>query len=197
MKMLSVSFLTADEFSSAVFIFYRTQGVYIIKTAEINEEIRDLEVRVIDDEGEQLGVMSGKEAYQIALDRKLDLVKIAPNAKPPVCKIMDYGKFRYEQQKRDKEARKKQKSATVKEIRLGLNIEKNDLETKAKNASKFLQAGDKVKVSLRFKGREMGYTQQGFEVVKKFIEVLDEVGSVESPAKLEGRSLVATIAPKK
>ncbi|MBM7562293.1 translation initiation factor IF-3 [Fusibacter tunisiensis] len=171
--------------------------MYIIKTAEINEQIRDAEVRVIGDDGEQLGLMSAKEAYKIALDHKLDLVKIAPNAKPPVCKVMDYGKFRYEQQKRDKEARKKQKSAAVKEIRLGLNIEKNDLETKAKNASKFLQSGDKVKVSLRFKGREMGYTQQGYEVIKRFIEVLDEVGTVETPAKMEGRSMVATIAPKK
>lgn len=171
--------------------------MYLIKTAEINEEIRDLEVRVLGDEGEQLGVMSGKEAYQLALEKKLDLVKIAPNAKPPVCKIMDFGKFRYEQQKRDKEARKKQKSASVKEVRLGLNIEKNDLDTKAKNAAKFLIAGDKVKVSLRFKGREMGYTQQGFEVIKKFGETLEEVGSIEGPTKLEGRSLVAIFAPKK
>jgi len=171
--------------------------VYLIKTAEINEEIRDLEVRVIGDDNEQLGVMSSKEAYALAQERKLDLVKIAPNAKPPVCKIMDFGKFRYEQQKRDKEARKKQKSAQVKEIRLGLNIEKNDLETKSKNAIKFLQSGDKVKVSLRFKGREMGYTQQGFEVIKKFSAALEEVASLEAPAKLEGRSLVATYAPKK
>ncbi len=171
--------------------------MYLIKTAEINEEIRDLEVRVIGDDNEQLGVMTSKEAYALAQERKLDLVKIAPNAKPPVCKIMDFGKFRYEQQKRDKEARKKQKSAQVKEIRLGLNIEKNDLETKAKNAIKFLQSGDKVKVSLRFKGREMGYTQQGFEVIKKFSATLEEVASLEAPAKLEGRSLVATYAPKK
>ena len=121
--------------------------MYLIKTAEINEEIRDLEVRVIGEENEQLGVMSGKEAYALAQEKKLDLVKIAPSAKPPVCKIMDFGKFRYEQQKKDKEAKKKQKNATLKEIRLGLNIEKNDLETKSKNAIKFLQSGDKVKVS--------------------------------------------------
>lgn len=171
--------------------------MYLIKTAEINEEIRDLEVRVIGDENEQLGVMSGKEAFALAQERKLDLVKIAPNAKPPVCKIMDFGKFRYEQQKRDKEARKKQKSATLKEIRLGLNIEKNDLETKAKNAIKFLEGGDKVKVSLRFKGREMGYTTQGFEVIKKFTAEVAEVGVIETPAKLEGRSLVAIYAPNK
>ena len=141
--------------------------------------------------------MSGKEAFALAQERKLDLVKIAPNAKPPVCKIMDFGKFRYEQQKRDKEARKKQKSATLKEIRLGLNIEKNDLETKAKNAIKFLEGGDKVKVSLRFKGREMGYTTQGFEVIKKFTAEIAEVGVIETPAKLEGRSLVAIYAPNK
>ena len=171
--------------------------MYLIKTAEINEEIRDLEVRLVGDEGEPLGIMSTKEALQIALEKKLDLVKIAPNAKPPVCKIMDFGKFRYEQQKKDKEARKKQKSASLKEVRLGLNIEKNDLETKAKNAIKFLQNGDKVKVSLRFKGREMGYTQLGFEVVKKFAAEIEEDGVIESPAKIEGRSLVATFAPKK
>ncbi len=172
-------------------------GGVIIKSAEINEEIRDLEVRVLDEDNEQLGIMSGKEAFALAQEKKLDLVKIAPTAKPPVCKIMDYGKFRYEQQKKDKEARKKQKSASVKEIRLGLNIEQNDLETKAKNAMKFLQSGDKVKVSLRFKGREMGYTQQGFEVIKKFTAVIEEFGALEAPAKLEGRSLVATYAPKK
>lgn len=170
--------------------------MYLIKAAEINESIRDLEVRVLDEEGEQLGVMSGKEAYQLALEKKLDLVKIAPNAKPPVCRIMDYGKYRYEQQKRDKEARKKQKAATMKEVRLGLNIEKNDLQTKAKSASKFLLNGDKVKVSLKFKGREMGYTQLGFEVVKKFSAEIEEFGELESPAKLEGRNLVAVYAPK-
>ena len=171
--------------------------MYLIKTAEINEEIRDLEVRVIGEENEQLGVMSGKEAYALAQEKKLDLVKIAPSAKPPVCKIMDFGKFRYEQQKKDKEAKKKQKSATLKEIRLGLNIEKNDLETKSKNAIKFLQSGDKVKVSLRFKGREMGYTQQGFEVIKKFTAEIEGFGTLETPTKLEGRSLVAIFAPNK
>lgn len=163
----------------------------------MNEGIRDLEVRVLDEDGEQLGVMSGKEAYQLALEKKLDLVKIAPNAKPPVCKIMDFGKFRYEQQKRDKEARKKQKAASLKEVRLGLNIEKNDLQTKAKSAAKFLLSGDKVKVSLKFKGREMGYTQLGFEVIKKFSAEIEEFGDLESPAKLEGRNLVAVYAPKK
>jgi len=141
--------------------------------------------------------MSAKEAYQIAIEKKLDLVKIAPNAKPPVCKIMDFGKHRYEQQKKDKEARKRQKSATLKEVRLGLNIEAHDLDTKAKNAIKFLSKGDKVKVSLRFRGREMGYTQLGYEVFKKFTALIDEYGIIETAAKMEGRSLVATFAPKK
>jgi len=171
--------------------------VYLIKLAEMNEEIRDREVRVVSDDGEQLGIMSAKEAYQIALEKKLDLVKIAPNAKPPVCKIMDFGKHRYEQQKKDKEARKRQKSATLKEVRLGLNIEAHDLDTKAKNAIKFLSKGDKVKVSLRFRGREMGYTQLGYEVFKKFTALIDEYGIIETAAKMEGRSLVAMFAPKK
>ncbi|GAU77151.1 translation initiation factor IF-3 [Fusibacter sp. 3D3] len=171
--------------------------MYLIKTADINEEIRDREIRVIGDDGEQLGVMLTKDALAIAQEKKLDLVKIAPNANPPVCRIMDFGKHRYEQQKRNKEARKKQKSVSMKEVRLSLNIEKHDLETKAKNAIKFLEKGDKVKVSLRFKGREMGYTQLGYEVFNKFVAEIDEVGAPEAPARIEGRSLVATLAPKK
>jgi len=171
--------------------------VYLIKTGELNEEIRDLEVRVIGENGEQLGVMSGKDAYLIAQERKLDLVKIAPNAKPPVCKIMDFGKHRYEQQKREKEARKKQKSVGIKEVRLGLNIENHDLQTKSKNAMKFLKSGDKVKVSLRFKGREMGHTQLGYEVMERFSQSIKEFGTIEGRVKLEGRSLVATFAPNK
>ncbi|MDO4799442.1 MAG: translation initiation factor IF-3 [Bacillota bacterium] len=172
-------------------------GGVFIKAAEINEEIRDREVRLIGEENEQLGIMSAREAYMIALEKKLDLVKISPNAKPPVCKIMDYGKFRYEQQKRDKEAKKKQKSQAVRELRLGLNIEKNDLEVKAKAARKFLSDGDKVKVSLRFRGRELGYTQQGHEVFKRFSELLEDIGGVDAPPKMEGRSMVALYVPKK
>ncbi|WP_323985018.1 translation initiation factor IF-3 [Fusibacter ferrireducens] len=171
--------------------------MYLIKTADINEEIRDREIRVIGEDGEQLGIMSAKDALALAQERKLDLVKIAPNAKPPVCRIMDFGKHRYEQQKRNKEARKKQKNVSVKEVRLSLNIEKHDLETKAKNAIKFLEKGDKVKVSLRFKGREMGYTQLGYDVFNKFVAEIDEIGALEAPARIEGRSLVATLAPKK
>lgn len=141
--------------------------------------------------------MSGKEAYFLALDKKLDLVKISPNAKPPVVKIMDFGKFRYEQQKREKEAKKKQKSAQVKEMRLGLNIEKNDLEVKAKSMRKFLEDGDKCKVALRFRGRELGYTQQGFEVIQKLAALLEDVGQPEATPKMEGRSLVVLFVPKK
>lgn len=168
-----------------------------IKTTEINEAIRDKEVRLIGEDQEQLGIMSAKEAYLLAQEKKLDLVKISPNANPPVCKIMDYGKFKYEQQKKDKEARKRQKAAAVKEIRLGLSIDKNDLEIKAKSAIKFIQDGDKVKVSLRFRGRELGYTQQGFEVFEKFTAMLDEVAKVENAPKMEGRSMSALYAPKK
>ncbi len=168
-----------------------------IKTTEINEAIRDKEVRLIGEDSEQLGIMSAKEAYFMALDRKLDLVKISPNANPPVCKIMDYGKFKYEQQKKDKEVRKKQKAAMIKEIRMGLSIDKNDLEIKAKSAIKFLADGDKVKVSIRFRGRELGYTQQGLAVFEKFSALLEEVAKIENTPKMEGRSMSALYAPKK
>lgn len=159
--------------------------------------IRDREVRLIGPEGEQLGIMSAKEAYFKAQDLKLDLVKIAPQAKPPVCKIMDYGKHKYEQQKREKEAKKKQKQVQVKEIRLSLAIDKHDLETKARNASKFLGKGDKVKVSLRFKGREMGHKEQGYEVFNRFAEIVEENGEMEARPKIEGRFMNAVFAPKK
>ncbi len=168
-----------------------------IKTTEINEAIRDREVRLIGEDNEQLGIMSAKEAYFMAMDRKLDLVKISPNANPPVCKIMDYGKFKYEQQKKEKEARKKQKAAVVKEIRLGLSIDTNDLEIKAKSAHKFLTAGDKVKVSLRFRGRELGYTQKGYEVFERFTALLEDVAKLENNPKMEGRSMAALYTPKK
>ena len=158
--------------------------------------IKDKEVRLIGDDGEQLGVMSGRDAYNLALEKKLDLVKIAPQAKPPVCKIMDYGKHKYEQQKREKEAKKKQKQVSVKEIRLSLSIEKHDIETKAKNAKKFLESGDKLKISLRLRGRELGNTAYAVDVVNKFIEILSEVGSVDKKPLMEGRSVVAYLSPK-
>ncbi len=163
----------------------------------MNEMIRDKEVRLVGPEGEQLGIMSGKDAYFKAQEFKMDLVKIAPQAKPPVCKIMDYGKHKYEQQKRDKEAKKKQKQVQVKEIRLSLSIDKHDLDTKAKNAAKFLSKGDKVKVSLRFKGREMGHKDQGFEVFNRFAEIVAEEGEMEARPRIEGRFMNAMFTPKK
>ncbi len=145
----------------------------------INEQIRDREVRVIDDEGNQLGLMSARDAQQIARERNLDLVKIAPKAKPPVCKIIDYGKFRYEQAKKDKEARKKQTVMSVKEVRLSPNIEQHDINTKQKNAIKFLTKGDKLKVSVRFRGRELAHTSIGREILLKFAEDLAEIADIE------------------
>lgn len=141
--------------------------------------------------------MSAKEAYQIAIERKLDLVKVAPQARPPVCRIMDYGKHKYEQSKREKEAKKKQKSIGLKEVRLSLNIEKHDLVTKAKNAIKFLDNGDKLKVTLRFRGRELGHTNLGFDVFDRFAAEIEDHGVLEKKPKMEGRSMVAFYAPKK
>ena len=169
----------------------------IIKSTEVNEEIRDREVRLIDENDEQMGIMSAREAYQIAIERKLDLVKVAPQARPPVCRIMDYGKHKYEQSKREKEAKKKQKSIGLKEVRLSLNIEKHDLVTKAKNAIKFLDNGDKLKVTLRFRGRELGHTNLGFDVFDRFAVEIEDHGVLEKRPKMEGRSMVAFYAPKK
>ncbi len=152
---------------------------------------------MIGEDGEQLGIMSAKEALELAAEKKLDLVKIAPQAVPPVCRIMDYGKHKYEMSKRDKEARKKQKTVELKEVRLGLNIEEHDLETKAKSAAKFLQKGDKVKVSLRFRGREMGHAYLGEAVIKNFAELIADSGDIEKKPSLEGRTLVAIFTPKK
>lgn len=163
---------------------------------EINEAIRDKEVRVVGPDGSQLGVMSAREALQRAEEQNLDLVKIAPQATPPVCKIMDFGKFRFEQQKKDKEARKNQKVVDIKEIRLSLNIDTNDFNTKLAQAKKFLEKGDKVKVSIRFRGREMAHTDLGMAVQKRFAEALPEA-TVEKQPKLEGRSMQMFLAPVK
>lgn len=190
--------LSSGHLRCSFFLYYYRRCLTIKKSkSEINEDIRDREIRVIGDDGEQLGIMTPDEALDIAAERKLDLVKISPNAVPPVCKIMDIGKQKYEQAKREKEAKKKQKAVEVKEIRLSLNIEKHDIETKAKNAIKFLAKGDKVKVALRFKGREMGYTHLGTDVVNKFAEVIGEFGEMEKRPKLEGRNLVVIFVPKK
>ena len=163
----------------------------------INEQIRDKEVRVIGPEGEQLGVMSIKDAMKLADDAGVDLVKIVPNAQPPVCRVVDYGKYKYEQLRREKESRKKQHSVEIKEVRLSPNIEANDLNTKANAARKFLEKGNKVKVSLRFRGREMAHIQQTKHVLDDFAEKLADISVVEKPAKQEGRSLTIVLAEKK
>lgn len=174
--------------NSYLFLFHLE--VQIISDLMINEQIRDKEVRVIGQDGEQLGIMSAKEAYLMAKDADLDLVKIAPTAKPPVCKIINYGKYRYEQARKEKEARKKQKTIDVKEIRLSPNIDTNDLNTKANQARKFLSKGDKVKVTLRFRGREMAHKDVGREVLNAFYEKLEDVAAIDKEAKMEGRSMI-------
>lgn len=166
------------------------------KELQINEEIRDKEVRCINADGSQMGIISVKEAMRVAAEKNLDLVKIAPQATPPVCRIMDYGKYRFEQAKREKEAKKNQKTVDVKEIRMSLNIDTHDFETKVNHAKKFLQGGDKVKVSVRFRGREMAHTNLGTDLLERFKDALSDIGSVEKPAKLEGRSMAMFISAK-
>ena len=168
----------------------------ISKENQINEEIRDKEVRVISADGGQIGIMSAKEALALAEKSNLDLVKIAPGANPPVCKIMDYGKFRFEQAKREKEAKKNQKVMEIKEVRLSLNIDTGDFNTKANHATRFLRDGNKVKVSIRFRGREMAHTEHGIDVMQRFAEACAEFGNVEKAAKLEGRSMLMFLVPK-
>ena len=163
----------------------------------INEQIRDKEVRVIGTDGEQLGIMSSKEALRLAEEAELDLVKISPKANPPVVKIIDYGKYRYEQARKEKENRKKQKAAELKEIRMSPNIEANDLNTKVNAAKKFLTRGDKVKVTLRFRGREMSHMNDSRYILEDFAEALEEIASVEKPAKVEGRSISLVLGPRK
>ena len=163
----------------------------------INEQIRDKEVRLIGEDGEQLGIMSAKEALQLAREVELDLVKIAPAAKPPVCKIIDYGKYRYELARKEKEAKKKQKVIEVKEVRLSPNIDTNDLNTKIGAARKFLEKGDKVKVALRFRGREMAHMNQTKYILDDFAEKLSDIAVVDKPSKVEGRSLVMFLTAKR
>ncbi|MDD2447868.1 MAG: translation initiation factor IF-3 [Tissierellia bacterium] len=169
---------------------------WIIKELQINEDIREKEVRLIDDDGSQLGVVPIKKAMEIANEKKLDLVNVAPNAKPPVCKILNYGKYKYEIAKKDKEAKKNQKIINVKEIRLTPNIEIHDLTTKAKRAIEFLNNGDKVKVSVRFRGREMGHTEKGREVLDEFLELMMNNATVEKAPKMEGRNMTMFLVPK-
>ena len=164
---------------------------------QINEEIRDKEVRLIDSDGSQLGIVTIQQAMDTAIQRGLDLVKIAPKAEPPVCRVMDYGKFRFEQAKKEKEARKNQKVVDIKEVRLSAKIDVADFNVRVKQAEKFLKSGDKVKASIRFRGREMAHTDIGLTVMQRFAEACAEFGTIEKAAKLEGRQMLMFIAPKK
>ena len=163
----------------------------------INEQIRDKEVRLVGADGEQLGIMSSREAYQKAVEAGLDLVKIAPKAQPPVCKIIDYGKFKYEQTRKEKEARRKQKTIEVKEVRMSPNIDQNDFNTKVNAARKFLSKGDKVKVSIRFRGREMAHTQASKPMLDEFAAKLADVANVEKPPKMEGSFMTMFLTEKR
>lgn len=162
----------------------------------VNEEIRDKEVRLIDADGTMVGIMSAKEAQKIANTKNLDLVKIAPQANPPVCRIMDYGKYMFELSKKEKEARKNQKVISVKEVRMNPTIDENDFNFKARNAIRFLQEGDKVKVIVRFRGREINYTSIGQEMLERFFDIVKDVGVVEKKPRLEGKNMVMILNPK-
>ena len=163
----------------------------------INEQIRDKEIRLIGENGEQLGIMSARDAMKMAKEAELDLVKIAPAAKPPDCKIIDYGKYRYEQARKEKEAKKKQKTIEVKEVRLSPNIDVNDLNTKVGAARKFIEKGNKVKVTLRFRGREMAHMQSSKHILDDFAEQLKDVASVDKPPKIEGRNMTMFLTEKR
>ena len=163
----------------------------------INEQIRDREIRLIGSNGEQLGIMSAREAMKLAEEAELDLVKIAPNAKPPVCKIIDYGKYRYELARKEKEAKKKQKTVEVKEIRLSPNIDTNDLNTKVNAAKKFISKGNKVKITLRFRGREMAHMFKSKYILDDFAESLKDIAVIDKPSKVEGRSMVMFLTAKR
>ena len=174
------------------------EGLTISKNdLQINEQIRDNEIRVVSADGEQLGVMSAKEAQDIAYEKGMDLVKIAPQAKPPVCKIIDYGKYRYELSRKEKEAKKKQKTIDIKEVRLSPNIDTNDLKTKVNAARKFLTKGDRVKVTLRFRGREMAHMASSRHVLDDFAELLKDIAVVEKAPKIEGRSMTMFLSEKR
>ena len=181
--------------SALTILFYTEVSTIASQELLINEEIRDREVRLIDEKGNQQGVVALDVALRMAEEADLDLVKIAPQAVPPVCKILDYGKYRFEQQKREKEAKKNQKVVEIKEIRLSLNIDTNDFNTKVNQAAKFIKAGHKLKVSIRFRGREMAHTALGLEVHKRFAEALPEA-VVDKQPKLEGRSMLMFMSPR-
>lgn len=182
---------------NTVFVYWLLEVLNISKNELlINEEIRDKEVRLVGPEGEQLGIFHIADALRIAGEKDLDLVKIAPQAVPPVCRIMDYGKHKFEQAKREKEARKNQKTIEIKEIRLSLNIDTHDFETKLRNAIKFLKGGDKLKVSVRFRGREMAHPELGQALIKRFADAVEEYGVVDRLPKMEGRSMVMFVSSK-
>ena len=186
--------ILVDSLPIHYFLFWRYKA---ISELMINEQIRDKEVRLIGADGEQLGIVSSKEAQRLADEAGLDLVKIAPTAKPPVCKIIDYGKYRYEQARKEKEAKKKQKTIELKEIRLSPNIDTNDLNTKINAAKKFIEKGNKVKVTLRFRGREMAHMNQSKYILDDFAEALADVAVVEKAPKVEGRSIGMVLAEKR
>ncbi len=174
-----------------------TGGVTTISNLQINEQIRDKEVRLIGADGQQLGIVSSREALRLAKEAELDLVKIAPTAKPPVCKIIDYGKYKYEQVRKEKEAKKKQKIVEVKEVRMSPNIDVNDLNTKTGSARKFLEKGNKVKVTLRFRGREMAHMQASRHILEDFAKSVEDIAVIDKPIKQEGRSLTIFLSAKK
>lgn len=185
-----------DSFLSTFFV-QQLRRCTTISELMINEQIRDREVRVVGQNGEQLGIMSASEAMKMAREAELDLVKIAPTAKPPVCKIIDYGKYRYELARKEKEARKKQKTIDVKEVRLSPNIDTNDLKTKVNAARKFLSKGDRVKVTLRFRGREMAHMSSSRHVLDDFADLLSDIATVEKAPKVEGRSMTMFLTEKR
>ena len=181
----------------ALFILFALEALTIANdNHEINEEILDSEIRLIGENGEQLGIMSAEEALKIAEEHGYDLVKIAPNSTPPVCRIMDYGKFRFEQTKKEKEAKKNQRTIEIKEIRMGPSIGDNDFNTKLKNGMKFLSDGDRLKVSVRFRGREMAHTEIGVELLNTFAEKCAEIAVLDKAPKLEGRNMSVFLSPK-
>ena len=196
MQLRADSYLSAFSFLST-YVEYESWRCTAISELMINEQIRDKEVRLIGENGEQLGIMSAKDAYKMARDAELDLVKIAPAAKPPVCKIIDYGKYRYELARKEKEARKKQKTIDVKEVRLSPNIDTNDLKTKVNAARKFLSKGDRVKVTLRFRGREMAHMSSSRHVLDDFADLLSDIATVEKAPKVEGRSMTMFLTEKR
>lgn len=176
--------------------FWRCFAIAANKELSVNEEIRAHEIRVVDADGAQLGIMKTQDARKLAYEKGLDLVEIAPGAEPPVCRIMDFGKYRFEKEKKKKEAKKKQQKIDIKEIQLSCRIDTHDFETKLNHARKFLTQGNKVKVSVRFKGREMNHTAIGLEVINKLGEACTDIGVIEKPAVLDGRQMIMFLAPK-